>query len=103
MELEGKMEENLFIFVVSFFLNWGYQTLGKIANPVTGKTEKDLPMTQRIIEILQMLKEKTKGNLDEKEEKFLTNAITELQLNYVEEVNKKDEQQKSEGETKTTS
>ena len=93
------MEENLFIFVVSFFLNWGYQSLGKIADPVTGEVKKNLEMVQKIIDILQMLKEKTKGNLDEKEEKFLTNAIAELQLNYVGEASKKDDGKKTEGET----
>ena len=80
--------EGLFIFVVSFFTNWAWQSLGKIPNPATGKIEKNLDMAEQIIEILQMLKEKTKGNLTSEEEKVLNSAISDLQLNYVDEKNK---------------
>jgi hypothetical protein len=82
------MAEGLFNFVVTFFSGWGWQALGKVPNPVTGKIERNLEMAKQIIEIVEMLRGKTKGNLTEDEEKLLTGVIAELQLNYVDELKK---------------
>jgi len=91
--------ENNFNIIVSFFVEMGWQSLGKIVNPITGKTEKNFEVTKQIIEILEILKEKTKGNLTDDENRFLISAITDLQLNYVEEVSKEN-QQKNESDKK---
>ncbi|MGI6596100.1 MAG: DUF1844 domain-containing protein [Elusimicrobia bacterium] len=82
------MEENLFIFVVSFFTEWGWQVLGKVPNPLTGKTEKNLVLARRVIDILGMLQQKTQNNLTKDEERVISAAIAELQLNYVDEAKK---------------
>lgn len=82
------MEEGLFTFIVSFFADWGWQAMGKIPNPLTGKVEKNLELAKRIIDIMEMLREKTKGNLTKDEERILYASITELQLNYVDELEK---------------
>ena len=82
------MEEELFVFVVSFFANWGWQAMGKVPNPLTGKIEKNLELAKRIIDIMEMLAEKTKGNLTKDEERVIAATITELQLNYVDELEK---------------
>jgi hypothetical protein len=89
-------EEGLFNFVVTFFSGWGWQAMGKVPNPVTGKIERNLETAKQIIEIMEMLKEKTKGNLTEDEDKFLTGVIAELQLNYVDEVKKPPVEEKKE-------
>lgn len=89
------MDEKLFFFVISFFANWGWQSLGKVPNPVTGKEEKDLKIAQQVIDILQMLKEKTKGNLSTEEARALDSVLADLQLNYVEEA-EKDKKKESE-------
>jgi len=68
--------------------------LGKVANPMTGKIEKNLEAARATIDTLAMLKEKTKGNLSEDEEKIVVNSLTELQLNYVEEKTKGAEDKK---------
>jgi hypothetical protein len=47
-------------------------------------------MTKEIIEILETLKEKTKGNLTEDEDRILMATITDLKLNYVDEVSKEE-------------
>jgi len=91
------MREDLFVFVVSFFANWGWQTLGKVPNPATGKEDKNLGMAKQVVDILEMLQEKTKGNLNEQETKVLNTTIAELQLNYVEEA-KKEKKEKEEKE-----
>jgi len=62
------------------------QQLGKIMNPVTGKMEKNLEGVQATIEILMILKEKTKGNLTTNEETVFSDGIANLQLNYADEV-----------------
>jgi polyhydroxyalkanoate synthesis regulator phasin len=69
-----------------YFACW--QQLGKVANPMTGKIERNLEHAKYSIDTLIMLREKTKGNLDKEEEKTLEEMIANLQLNYVDECNK---------------
>lgn len=61
-----------------------YVSLGKIQDPQFGTTEPDLPAAHQIIEILEMLREKTQGNLHPEEERLLSGLIYELQIAYVE-------------------
>ncbi len=82
--------KNNFLVIVDFFAQIGWQSLGKIVNPATGKIEKNLQMTKEIIEILETLKEKTKGNLTEDENRILMATITDLKLNYVDEISKEE-------------
>ena len=62
--------------------------LGKIVNPLTGKVEKNLNEAKMTIDMIDMLKEKTKGNLSKEEETFLNNTLATLQLNYADEIKK---------------
>ena len=62
--------------------------LGKIKNPVSDKIETDLQAAQATIDLIEMLSEKTKGNLAEEEKRFLDSALSDLKLNYVEESSK---------------
>ena len=77
-----------FLILVSIFEASGWQALGKIPNPVTGKTELNLPAVENTIEILILLREKSRGNLTPDEEKYLSAAIANLQLNYAAEKEK---------------
>jgi hypothetical protein len=63
-------------------------SMGKIKNPVTDKIDRNLEHAKIYIDTLDMLQAKTKGNLSEYEEKFLTETLKELKLNYVDEVDK---------------
>jgi len=72
--------------------------LGKIMNPANGKLEKDLIQAKFTIDVLGILEEKTKGNLTNEESELLKSTLTNLRLNYVEEV--KEEQEKKEKEKK---
>ncbi|MDR2251467.1 MAG: DUF1844 domain-containing protein, partial [Endomicrobium sp.] len=56
--------------------------LGKKQNPVSGKIENDLKGAQVTIDMLIMLRDKTKGNLTKKEEEMLSSTISNLQINY---------------------
>jgi hypothetical protein len=57
--------------------------LGEIADPHTGKKMKDLPLAKHSIDIIAMLKDKTKGNLSDEEQKFLESILTDLRWRYV--------------------
>lgn len=78
----------LFAGLVLMFQGAAMQNMGKVKNPATDKIERQLDQAQYIIDILDMVVEKTKGNLNEDEKKFLSNVLQELKLNYVDEVNK---------------
>ena len=57
--------------------------LGEIADPQTGEKREDLPLAKHSIDIIAMLKEKTKGNLNDEESKFLESILTDLRWRYV--------------------
>ncbi|RZD16232.1 MAG: DUF1844 domain-containing protein [Candidatus Acididesulfobacter guangdongensis] len=59
--------------------------LGKLPNPMTGKYEKDLKTARYLIDTIDMLSNKTKGNLDENESKLMTNILYDLKMFYVNE------------------
>ncbi|KQC06910.1 MAG: hypothetical protein APR62_00850 [Smithella sp. SDB] len=50
-----------------------------------GKTEKNLPAAKQTIDILDMLNEKTKGNLDKNESSLIQGVLYELKMRYVKE------------------
>lgn len=57
--------------------------LGQMAHPSTGKAEVNLDAAQMFIDHLEIIKEKTRGNLNKDEEKILTSVLSELQLAFV--------------------
>ena len=59
--------------------------LGEIPDPATQKREKDLPLAKQTIDILGILKEKTRGNLTPDEERLMENILTDLRWRYVRE------------------
>ena len=98
--MEEKMDEKdffkfLFLQLVYTFQHSAMIQLGKLVNPMTSKLERNLDQAKGTIEMLRMLKEKTKNNLIKEEQDFLDNIILDLQLNYADEMKK--------GDTKTES
>ena len=57
--------------------------LGQIPHPATGKAEINLDAARMFIDHLEIVKEKTRGNLSQDEEKILTSILSELQLAFV--------------------
>jgi hypothetical protein len=78
----------LFMQLVMTFQAAAWQQMGKIKNPITDKIERSLDQARYSIDMLEMLKSKTKGNLSDDELKFVNHVLTELQLNFVDELNK---------------
>ena len=73
--------------------------MGKIKNPVTDKIEKNLDAASMSIDMLSMIQEKTKNNLDDYENKLLEQSLKDLKMNFVFEKNSTtDEGQVSEKE-----
>lgn len=58
-------------------------SLGQIDNPATNKREENLPQAKFIIDTLDVLKEKTKGNLTKEEQETLDNLLYELKTQYI--------------------
>jgi hypothetical protein len=58
--------------------------LGLAPHPQTGKIETDLTMARFNIDLLDVLQEKTKNNLQKEEGDFLNNLIADLRMKYVE-------------------
>jgi hypothetical protein len=57
--------------------------IGEIADPHTGEKKADLPLAKHAIDTIAMLKEKTKGNLTEEEQRLMDSVLTDLRWRYV--------------------
>lgn len=77
------LKQVLFIGLVKSFVTSAWIQLGKQKNPLTDKVEINLKEAQFTIDMLEMIEAKTQGNLTEDEQRILTNAITELKMNFV--------------------
>ena len=88
--------EALFFQLVLTFQSAAWQQMGKLKNPMTDKIERDLNQARFSIDMLEMIRVRTQGNLTENEKALIDRAISELQLNYISEFDKekKEEEQK---------
>jgi hypothetical protein len=85
---ESEKDTALFMGLVLMFHAAAMQHMGKTKNPISDKVERSLDQAQFVIDTLDALAVKTKGNLSDEENRFLTNVVKELKLNYVEELAK---------------
>lgn len=83
MQQRNPMEPNFSTLVLSIASTTA-MGLGLAPNPMTNKIEKDLHMAQYNIDLLLMLKEKTKNNLSNEEKEFLDRVVADLQMRFVE-------------------
>jgi hypothetical protein len=81
--LSGEMTQRFIEFVVMHAQNAAL-FLGQIPNPKTGEPEVNLDLARMFIDQLAMIQEKTRGNLTSEETKVLSNALSNLQMAYVE-------------------
>ena len=58
--------------------------LGEIPDPASGQVTHDLMLAQQMIDIIIMLRDKTRGNLDAHEQAMLKEILSGLQMKYVE-------------------
>jgi hypothetical protein len=57
--------------------------LGRIPNPQTGEAEVNLEVARLFIDQLEMIHEKTRGNLTKEEEEILGRVLADLRLAFV--------------------
>lgn len=79
---QAEGEINFSTFVLSLTSSAFYY-LGDIADPMTGQTQENLPAVKQTIDILIMLQDKTKNNLNTEEAKLIEQLIYELQMKYI--------------------
>lgn len=68
-------------FVVSL-ASTAFIHLGEIADPVTGRSDVSLDGARQMIDILDMLRDKTRGNLDPAETELINGVLYELKLKF---------------------
>ena len=80
--LSGELTQRFIEFVLMHAQNAAL-FLGQIPNPKTGEPEVNLDLARMFIDQLAMIQEKTRGNLTSEEAKVLSNALSNLQMAYV--------------------
>lgn len=80
--MPDKMEASFSILAMSIASS-AVMSMGLAPDPNSGKTHKDKNMARFNIDLLIMLKEKTKNNLTKDEQQFLENIISDLQVKFV--------------------
>ena len=99
VDMDAQLDFNFFNIVISLS-QAAVVGMGKVTNPQTGSVEKNMELAKVNIDILQMLKNKTKGNLTKKEDELLSDTLANLQLTYADEAKKDTEKKEPEKEDK---
>ena len=85
---EGPLPE---ISFASFIMSLGTSVffhLGDLPHPETGVADKNLPMAKQTIDLLGILREKTRHNLTPEEENIFDHLLYDLRMRYVKEISK---------------
>jgi hypothetical protein len=86
-QAEGPAPEITF---ASFLMSLGTSVffhLGDLPHPETGASEKNLPLAKQTIDLLGLLREKTRNNLTPEEENIFDHLLYDLRMRYVKEIN----------------
>ena len=78
----------------------GFVSLGVMKNPVTGEARKDLRHAGLVIDTIDMLREKTKGNLSKEESDTLEESLHQLRVMFVQAVGEAGLEDKEKGKRK---
>src|SRR4051794_16692756 len=79
----GEMTQRFIEFVMMQAQNAAL-FLGQIPSPKTGEPEVNLDLARMFIDQLEMIQEKTRGNLTNEEMMVLRNTLSNLQMAFVE-------------------
>lgn len=61
-------------------------SLGLMEDPSTGTKKENLALAQRLIDLLDLLKDRTEGRLKPEEESFLSSCLHQLKWHYLEKI-----------------
>jgi hypothetical protein len=73
-------------YLVEMFRYQAWVSMGKVASPATGKVEREMPVARAMIDMLSELETRTEGNRSPEETRMLQGALTDLRLNYLDEM-----------------
>ncbi len=76
--------EVTFSSLVLMFSTTALVHLGAVSEPASGETKADLPQAKQVIDILDVLKDKTTGNLTTEESRLLEELLYDLRMRYLE-------------------
>ena len=88
MTTSSPREAALFLQLVMGLQQTGMVALGKLMNPITRSIEKNLEAARDTIDTLAAIEARTRGQLEPDEQRVLQQALTDLRLNYVDELKK---------------
>ena len=71
--------------IVQMYQIEGMVAIGKMLNPGTNTITKNIDHARFVIDLLDILSQKTNGNLADDEKRFLDNTLSTLRLNFLEE------------------
>ncbi len=98
-EINGNQSDCfLFQHLLAMFQTLALQQMGKLMNPITGKVERDLRQARITIDMIAMIQKKTSGNLSAEEKRLVDNILMDLQMNFVDEKSRGDEEEGEAGE-----
>lgn len=87
---DEQQNQLLFMMLVQQHQQIAMMGMGKLKNPATDKTERELSSAKYAIDTLNMLQKYTQGNLSKEASDFLEHTLVNLRLNYSDEVKKGD-------------
>jgi len=77
-----ELPEPSFRLLVTQFAAQALMQLGVVPNPLTGQAEISLPRARFTMGLLELLENRTQGNLEEEEELFLQETLSQLRTRF---------------------
>jgi hypothetical protein len=81
-------DDQLFTQLLYIFYSSAMVAMGKLKNPATDQIERNMDQAKQSIDILELIRSKTKNNLNDQQTRTLDGLLTDLRLNFVDESNK---------------
>src|SRR5262249_11512499 len=82
-DLNESPEQTMFTEFLMGIASSAFIYLGLVEHPATGRRQVDMMAAKESIDMLVMLREKTKGNLTRGEEKFFDDLLSDLKMQFV--------------------
>lgn len=83
----GAPEKIDFISVLFSYIHVALISLGEMEDPIQKKASENLEQARQMIDILDLMQHKTKGNLTEQESQYLESALYDLRMRYMKKSN----------------
>ena len=82
----SKLPEASFMLFLAGITTQAFIQLGEVDNPITKKNEQNLTQAKYTIDMINILEEKTMGNLSDEEKKYLDSALFDLRSRYLKKI-----------------